>query len=219
MKYLVFTLIAIFMSVMLILYLKRVEIIVSVKKEDINEFRKNSLIVYGIFGISIILFVFFQIILFSNTDIISMLKYLFLLLLLTEAAIIDKAKKIIPNELIIAGLLIRGIFYIIEFFVSENLLETLKSDMLGLVLGFGVLAVVSVITKQGLGFGDVKLFGIIGIMGGVMCTYATLFFSILVSAVVSIILLLSRKKNRKDTIPFGPCILIGYILVIILGSY
>ena len=78
---------------------------------------------------------------------------------------------------------------------------------------------VFVITKGALGFGDVKLFGIIGLISGGFCTYSTLLVSLLVSVVVSVIGLIRKKIGRKDAIPFGPCIAIGYLVVIFLASY
>jgi len=41
----------------------------------------------------------------------------------------------------------------------------------------------------------------------------------LVSAIVSVVLLILKKKGRKDSIPFGPCILVGYFIALVLSCY
>ena len=155
----------------------------------------------------------------NNVSVINFIKLYGLFVMVLGASIIDLKKKIIPNMIILVGLAFRLLIYIYEIIKSENLKETITSDLIGFAIGFGILAVVSFITKQGIGFGDAKLFGVIGLVGGSFCTYSTLFASLIISALVSVILLVTGKKGKKDTIPFGPCIAIGYTLVIFLTSY
>ena len=64
-----------------------------------------------------------------------------------------------------------------------------------------------------------QLFGVIGLVSGAFCTYSTLLLSLVISAVVSLVNIARKKMGRKDSFPFGPCIAIGYILVILLTSY
>ena len=155
----------------------------------------------------------------NNVSMINFVKLYGLFVMVLGASIIDLKKKIIPNAIILTGLAFRVLIYIYEIINAENLKETVTSDLIGFAIGFGILAVVSFVTKQGIGFGDAKLFGIIGLVGGSFCTYSTLFISLIISALVSVILLITGKKGKKDTIPFGPCIAIGYTLVIFLTSY
>lgn len=151
---------------------------------------------------------------------VNYIKLIVLLGLVAAAAVVDLKKMIIPNLLILIGLGIRVVIYAVEYFLyREIILLQLKSDLIGFALGFGILLIVALITKGSLGFGDVKLFGVIGLTSGAICTYNTLIFSLVASALVSIALLITRKKGRKDSIPFGPCILIGYFVAIILSCY
>lgn len=148
------------------------------------------------------------------------LKLITLLGIIAAAAVVDLKQKIIPNMLIVLGLAIRSVIYVVEYFLyHEIFFEQLKTDLFGFFIGFGVFFIASVVTRGAVGFGDVKLFGVIGLLSGGICTYSTMIFSLLVSAVSSIILLIVRKKSRKDSIPFGPCIFVGYMISIILSSY
>ena len=157
----------------------------------------------------------------SNTaTLLGFLKLSVMLSVLVAAAAIDFKEKIIPNVLIGTGLLARVVIYILEFFFyNEIFLPQLKSDLFGFLIGFGIFLLSALLTHGAIGFGDVKLFGLIGIMTGAICTYTTMILSLLVSAVASIIFLITKKKQRKDSIPFGPCILLGYLITLLLTNY
>jgi prepilin signal peptidase PulO-like enzyme (type II secretory pathway) len=169
----------------------------------------------------LIIFVTVGIDLFLNTSgILNYAKLMILLGLLGTAAVIDFRLKIIPNLLVYLGLGYRIIIYVFEFFFHRGVFsQIIVNDLIGFAIGFGILLAVALITKQAIGFGDVKLFGIIGLMSGTVCTYTTLFISMVISALVSVILLITKKKSRKDTIPFGPCIFVGYCISVLLKAY
>lgn len=160
-----------------------------------------------------------QISLYKNAGTVSFVKLYTLFVIVASAAIVDYKRRIIPNELIIFGLAFRIFVYAYEIFSKSDIKSILINDMIGLAVGFGILAVVSSITRGSVGFGDAKLFGIIGILGGSFCTYSTLLVSLVISTVVSLVGLARKKIGRKDSIPFGPCIAAGYIITLLLTSY
>lgn len=160
-----------------------------------------------------------QVFIYKNTEILSFAKLCILYAIVVSAALVDYKLKIIPNYLVLTGLGARSIIYVFEIFFSSDLKQIIISDLIGLALGFGIFAIVSIITKQALGFGDAKLFAVVGLTLGSFGTYSVMFTSVLVSAVISIALLIFKKRGRKDSIPFGPCIYLGYILTLLLGSY
>lgn len=156
---------------------------------------------------------------YKDTEITNIIKLYVLYTIVFAAAVIDSKKKIIPNALILFGIGFRICMYIYEMVNVESFKTIVTSDLIGFGVGFGLLAFVSIISKQGIGFGDAKLFGVIGIMSGSVCTICTLFISLIISAVASIVFLISHKKNKKGTFPFGPCVAIGYIITIFLSNY
>ena len=160
-----------------------------------------------------------QVFTYKNTDHLVFAKLCILYAILISAAMVDYKLKIIPNYLVLIGLGARTAIYLLEIFLASDMKQIVVNDLIGFALGFGVFAIVSVITRQALGFGDAKLFAVVGLTLGSFGTYSVMFTSVLVSAVISIILLIFKKRGRKDSIPFGPCIYIGYILTLLLGSY
>jgi leader peptidase (prepilin peptidase)/N-methyltransferase len=85
--------------------------------------------------------------------------------------------------------------------------------LLGGVLGFGVPLLVTWLFYKirgqiGLGGGDIKLFGILGILLGPMGIFFTIFLSCFVGALVGLLLIVTKKMSKDKPMPFGPSILI-----------
>lgn len=69
---------------------------------------------------------------------------------------------------------------------------------------------------QALGFGDVLLAAMIGSMVGWRLMPATLFLGAVLSSVAGLVLLLVRRKDMRDYIPFGSGMCIAAMVVLIL---
>ena len=83
---------------------------------------------------------------------------------------------------------------------------------------FAVYLVLHLIYPAGMGLGDVKLAPSIGALLGWLSWDAVLlgaFAAFVLSAVVSVILLLTRRATLKTAIAFGPFMLIGAWLVLV----
>jgi prepilin signal peptidase PulO-like enzyme (type II secretory pathway) len=85
--------------------------------------------------------------------------------------------------------------------------------LLGGVFGFGVPLLVTwlfykIRGQVGLGGGDIKLFGILGLLFGPMGIFFTIFLSCLVGAVIGLLLIATKKSTKENPLPFGPSILI-----------
>lgn len=144
-------------------------------------------------------------------------KLLVLLGIIFTAAFVDYQKYIIPNKVVLVGLFLRCVIYMVELFVSpDTFFSTLKNDLISfaIVLVFFVICIIFV--KSGIGMGDVKLMLLMCLYQGVAGAMSSIFASMLVAFVVSLFLLLTKKKTRKDSIAFAPSILIGTILSVVL---
>lgn len=187
-------------------------------EEEIVPYKGKSLIL--LIMICFACFFAAQISLYKNTSVVNFVKLFGLAFVVVSAGIIDSKRKIIPNSLILLGLVFRAGIYVYEIlYLTADLKAIAINDLIGFAIGFVLLAAVSLLSKGALGFGDAKLFGIIGLLSGSFCTYSTLLVSLVISTVVSLISMARKKMGRKDTFPFGPCIAIGYILVVFLTSY
>jgi leader peptidase (prepilin peptidase) / N-methyltransferase len=127
-------------------------------------------------------------------------------------ALIDLDHKIIPNIITIPGV-------IVGFFLSLWILPITPLDsLLGLTLGGTMFYVIALVWRGGMGGGDIKLIAMIGSFLGLQGAIFTMFSSALLGSVIGVILILLRKKGRKDTVPFGPFLAVGAIIYIFYGD-
>ena len=140
--------------------------------------------------------------------------------ILWPIALIDKRKHIIPNKILLFLLIIRSLIAIVELIYD---IKTAKFELLScLIASVGILillCLMRLIVKDGLGFGDIKLFAVMGLYLGVAGTITTVFVCFVISFLEAIFLLLTKRKNKKDQIAFAPAILIGtFISVLVFGA-
>ena len=201
-----------------ILYLNKANI----GKISLRLFGVNSLnrIVYLLSAAvsSIVLICLFNLLYYNNT-LVHNLKLLVLVLLILPMAVIDYRFQKIPNEFILAAFAVRCLFYIVEFIISPaSALTVLKDNILGAVVIGIFFMLLLLIFKNSIGMGDIKLFMIMGLYQGLWGVINSIFFSLMVSFVIAVVLLITHKKKRNDVISFGPSIFIGTILAIGLSG-
>jgi leader peptidase (prepilin peptidase)/N-methyltransferase len=76
-------------------------------------------------------------------------------------------------------------------------------------LGFGLLYFLAVISRGGMGGGDIKLYLFIGAVCGLQATLLSLFVASLLGTVYGLSMKLSGRLQPKQPIPFGPFIAVG----------
>jgi leader peptidase (prepilin peptidase) / N-methyltransferase len=91
-------------------------------------------------------------------------------------------------------------------------------SIVGAAVGFGLLLLIAVVSKGGMGGGDIKLFFLIGIVLGAVDTLLTIFLASVIGMITGIIVLKSRGKGRKTPVPFGPSIVVASIIVYFYGQ-
>lgn len=95
----------------------------------------------------------------------------------------------------------------------------LTDIMLAVVTGGGLFLFIAVITKGGMGGGDIKFVAALGIWLGFKLTLLTMLLSFFIGGLGSALLLFTRVKKRKDFIPFGPFIAISALLSMLYGEH
>lgn len=88
--------------------------------------------------------------------------------------------------------------------------------------GFLVFLVLALINPAGLGFGDVKLAGVLGLAVGHLgwnVAVSALLVSFVSVAFTGVVLLALRRITRSSALPFGPFMLVGTLLAVLLGPH
>lgn len=143
--------------------------------------------------------------------------HFFLMLVIFCSAVviffIDLKHQIIPDSmLVIAGISIVLLGTTLTPF--ERGVHMLTALSCG--LGFFLLWVVT--RGRGLGFGDVKLAFVIGLLLGYPSAVVGLYVAFLTGALVGVILMILRFARMKSRIAFGPFLLLGAIISIWFGE-
>lgn len=84
------------------------------------------------------------------------------------------------------------------------------AEWLAGLLPAAVLILVAWITKQAVGFGDGCVLGVIGLYTGLWGSIGALMMGLLLSCPISLFLLVCKKADRRQTIPFVPFLAMGY---------
>jgi leader peptidase (prepilin peptidase) / N-methyltransferase len=113
----------------------------------------------------------------------------------------------------ISGIIAGVIFAIAGYFMGYGLMQYVW----GALLGGGVITAIILLTK-GMGWGDVEICLLCGIFLGLKLTVVTLFFSFILGGLIGVLLIITKKKSRKDYMPFGPYIALGAIIAMLYGE-
>lgn len=154
---------------------------------------------------------------YTGNTLLDNLKRIALLSILMVAADVDAKEQIIPNKLVLTGLLLRVAFWVAELFVTpQDFLPIIKDNLVAclLVVAFFVIAVL--VVKDGLGMGDIKLMLVMCLFQGFYGVVSALFCALCVAFVYAIVVLIMKKKSRKDSVAFAPAILLGTMLSVFL---
>ncbi|MGI6227559.1 MAG: prepilin peptidase [Peptococcales bacterium] len=143
---------------------------------------------------------------------VSALFYSLFVAALIVVTFIDLEHFLIPNSVVIAILVLGiGLHIFIRPFSIFNALMT----FLGVILFFLAFQILS---RGGLGGGDVKLSGVLGLWLGWPDTALAIFLGSLVGMIISLAMIALRVKKRKEPIPYGPYLVLGTLIVLFAGE-
>lgn len=152
----------------------------------------------------------------STLDIVNLL---LLFSVLWPCAWSDLQVKLIPNPLLLYGVLLRcGVLGAELFFVPQEILVDLVRSVVAAVALCGAALLCRLIVPGAVGFGDVKLLMVLGLFLGTDRAWSCVFFAMLAAFVYSLLLLLMKRANMKTEIPYAPFLLLGTILGTFLVS-
>ena len=121
--------------------------------------------------------------------------------ILIVLAVIDLEQKLILNKIVYPAVFIA---IIINIFLPDFGLKNFLFGLLGGAIGFVILLIPALIYSKGMGWGDVKMAGLIGFMVGYPRIFVAVLGSVILGRMVRAFLLVTKKKGRKEGIPFGP---------------
>lgn len=145
--------------------------------------------------------------------------YLWFVAVTIALILTDLDHKRIPNRILYPGTVV-GLAALSAGAFLEGSAGELGRGVLGGVFYFGGLFVLALIARGGFGFGDVKLAFLLGLFlafRGWEHLVVGVFLAFFIGGLLALALLLTRKKGRKDAVPFGPSLVLGAWIGIAYG--
>ena len=151
---------------------------------------------------------------------LELIKYLILTPMLLSVFVIDLTTQTIPNRL---NLTIFEIGLIIAFLSGWSNIAITINMILGMIAGGGIFLLITLISriilgKEAIGLGDVKLIAALGLYFGLTNIAIISIISFILAAIISIILLIAKRKKPNESISFGPFIVIASIISILVPT-
>ena len=122
----------------------------------------------------------------------------------------DLKHYIIPNEVVYPAIIIAFLYRLFDGF---------NYFLAAILIGVFFLVIVLVSKGKWMGVGDIKLALFMGLILGWPKILAALFLAFLIGAIVSVVLIIFKKKTLKSQIPFGPFLSGATIIAMFWGNF
>ncbi len=146
--------------------------------------------------------------------------FLYLAAIGVALTMIDLDTHRLPNAIVLPAYPVALVLLAVASWANDDW-AALGRGAIGAAALYGFYFALMVLRPGGMGFGDVKLAGVLGLYLGWLGWSSLVvgaFAAFLVGGIVSIGLLLSGRATRKSGIPFGPYMLLGAGIGIVAGE-
>lgn len=145
---------------------------------------------------------------------------LFYICIFMVLMVIDWEKGLILNKIvlpaIVAAIVISAAFSL--FLPDIEIVPFIGRAAAGGGIGLALFLFIVIVSRGGMGWGDVKLAALIGLVTGFPLVFIALLIGVVLGGVVAALLLVFKIKRRKDAIPFGPFLAIAAIATLLWGN-
>jgi leader peptidase (prepilin peptidase)/N-methyltransferase len=135
-------------------------------------------------------------------------------------AMIDLDVKRLPNSIVLPSYVVGAVLLAVAAFANDDWWALLRAG-LGMVALYGLFFLLALVYPAGMGFGDVKLAGVLGLYLGYLGWAEVVtggFLGFLFGGVVGGGLMILHRAGRKSQIPFGPFMLAGALVAVLWGG-
>jgi len=133
---------------------------------------------------------------------------------------IDLDHQIIPDRITLPGValgLVFGSLLVPDPFMREAVLGWAPS-LIGAVTGFVLFYAIALLSRGGMGGGDIKFMAMAGSLLGWKGVLLTTFVGSFAGSILGLFLLAFKGKGRKTKVPFGPFLALGCLITLFAGQ-
>ncbi len=156
----------------------------------------------------------------SFASALALLAYVYLAAISIALALIDIDTHTLPNRIVLPSYLVGAVLLGASGVLAGNF-AALLSAAIGAVALFALYYLLAFAYPRGMGMGDVKLAGLLGLFLGFLGWQAIVvgaFAAFLLGGIFSLVLVALRRASGKTAVPFGPWMLLGAWLGILFGD-
>jgi leader peptidase (prepilin peptidase) / N-methyltransferase len=152
--------------------------------------------------------------------VLTLIAFLYLAAISVTLALIDVDTRTLPNAIVIPAYGVGAILLGASSLLVGDYGQLLRAAI-GAAALFAAYFIMASAYRGGMGFGDVKLAGVLGLFlawlgWGTLAVGA--FSAFLLGGLFGVVLLVARRAGRKSRIPFGPWMLAGAWVGVFLGE-
>ena len=134
-------------------------------------------------------------------------------------SVIDLEHGLILNKVVYPSIVVALLLALVpQPWLAERLVDRVANAALGGGIGFGIFFLIAIASRGGMGWGDVKLAGLIGLATGFPLVFFPIILGAILGAVVAVALVVAKKRTFKETLPFGPFLALAAMVTLLWGN-
>ena len=133
--------------------------------------------------------------------------------------VIDLEQGLILNKVVYPGMVVALLLSLLpQSWLTQVIKPGIASAALGGGIGFVIFLLIAIVSRGGMGWGDVKLVALIGLVTGFPLVFVAIIMGAILGAIVAVALVVAKKRKRRETIPFGPFLALAVMVTLLWGS-
>jgi leader peptidase (prepilin peptidase)/N-methyltransferase len=133
--------------------------------------------------------------------------------------VIDLEHGLILNKVVYPAMIVAFLVALYPWpWFTESIGMRVAYAALGGAIGFGIFLLIAIVSRGGMGWGDVKLAALIGLATGFPLVFVAIIMGAILGGIVAVALVIAKKRERRGTVPFGPFLAVATMITLLWGS-
>jgi leader peptidase (prepilin peptidase)/N-methyltransferase len=133
--------------------------------------------------------------------------------------VVDLEQGLILNKVVYPGMVVALLLSLYPLpWLTESMGMRVAYAALGGAIGFGIFLLIAIVSRGGMGWGDVKLAALIGLATGFPMVFVAIIMAAILGGIVAVALVIAKKRERRGTVPFGPFLAVATMITMLWGS-
>ena len=134
--------------------------------------------------------------------------------------VIDLERGLILNKVVYPAMIVALLLALVPqpWLTRWIVINGVANAALGGGVGFAIFLVIAIVSRGGMGWGDVKLVALIGLAVGFPLVLFSIIVGAILGSIVALALMIARKRRFRETLPFGPFLALAAMITLFWGS-